>query len=124
MKYDLAHFGLYVKDMEVSKRFYMEVLGFEFKFETGPESKVKLCFLTSGSCEIELIEKKDLTREDGLFDHLCLRVDDIEKAVEDLKKHGVEITGEITTMPHVFNGIKNIFFRGPDGERLEFNEFL
>jgi catechol 2,3-dioxygenase-like lactoylglutathione lyase family enzyme len=124
MKYDLAHFGLYVKDIEVSKKFYIDVLGFKFRFETGPESRVKLCFLDSGNCEIELIERPDRSPEDGHFDHLCLKVDDIEEAVRNLKAHGVEVTGEITTMPHVFNGIKNVFFRGPDGERLEFNEFL
>ena len=123
-KYDLAHVGIYVKDMEVSKKFYMEVLGFEFEFETDPAKGVHLCFLKNGTCKIELIEKPEFVKEDGHIDHLCIKVDDIKEAVENLKKHNVEISGEIMTMPQVFNGIKNIFFRGPDGERLEFNEFL
>ena len=124
MEYSLAHFGLYVKDPEVSKQFYMDVLGFKLIYETDPDMETKLIFLQSNDCIIELIGNKGGDRIDGYFDHLCLKVDDIEKAVEDLKAKGVEIEGEIHTSRRVLGGTKNVFFRGPDGEHLEIHQFL
>ena len=122
--YTLAHIGIYVKDMEVSRAFYENVLGFEKDFETDPSSRIHLLFLKTGDLTVELIEQPDKVRTDGPVDHICIKVDDIEVAVADLRANGIEPDGEIRVMPGIYNGIKNVFFRGPDGERLEFNEFL
>ncbi len=120
----LAHFGLYVKDMAACKKFYTEVLGFETAFETDPASGLWLCFLRKGDCEVELVNKPDAALSDGHFNHLCLKVKDIEAAVAALKKVGVETEFPIRTMSGVYHGIKMVMFRGPAGEHLEFNEFL
>ena len=119
----LAHFGLYVSDMEVSKKFYTDILGFQFAFETNQEGGPHLCFLRNGNCEIELIARSGAELSDGHFDHLCLRVTDIEAAVAHLAVHGIPTEFPIREMPQVYQGIKMVMFRGPDGEHLEFNEF-
>ncbi len=122
--YGMAHIGIYVKDMDISRAFYENVLGFERDFETDPAKMIHLLFLKTGDLTVELIEQPNKVRTDGPVDHICIKVDDIEAAVANLKENGIEPEGEIRVMPGIYNGIKNVFFRGPDGERLEFNEFL
>ena len=120
----LAHIGLYVKDVEISKKFYIDVLGFDLKADVKTDSGTKLCFLANGTCEIELIEQPTMENVDGYFNHVALRVDDIERAVGHMIAAGYEMEHEIREMPMIYSGIKMVMFRGPDGERLEFNEFL
>ena len=117
----LAHFGLYVENIEVSKKFYTEVLEFEPVFETSEGTH--LCFLRNGACELELIERPGQVRPDGHFDHLCLRVDDIAVAAAHLEACGVPMEFAVRDMPQIYRGIKMVMFRGPDGEHLELNEF-
>ncbi|MBR6816806.1 MAG: VOC family protein [Clostridia bacterium] len=120
----LAHFGLYVRNIEVSKAFYTGILGFTITHETA-KNGLHLCFLRNGDCEIELVAKPDQpARTDGYFDHLCLRVQDIDAAVAHLRANGIEPEFAVRDMPQVYNGIKMVMFRGPDGEHLEFNQFL
>lgn len=120
----LAHIGLYVKNIDVSKKFYIDVLGFDLLLDVKTDSGTKLCFLKNGTCEIELIEQPGLENTDGYFNHVALKVDDIQKAVAHINAAGYATEHEIRTMPMIFNGIKMVMFRGPDNERLEFNEFL
>jgi lactoylglutathione lyase len=126
----LDHIGIYVKDLEVSKRFYCDKLDFTvihettFKEDTGID---KIAFLRAGDVTIELIQtpvyKK---REDGPVEHIAFKVKDIESTAERLRAKGIVFdTENITFAPNFFDkGDKWIFFRGPDGEHLEINEVL
>ena len=118
----LAHIGVFVKDIEKSKDFYKR-LGFTLDKEE--ETTVKLAFLSAGTCLIELVEKSDIPpRAAGSIDHVAVVVDDITAAIENVKAQGIAIDAStIATMP-ILGGIKNVFFEGPDGERLEFFEYL
>lgn len=119
----LGHIGLPVRNLEVSKKFYTEVLGFSVTCIAPLEGGTTLCFLRNGDCEIELIAKPDYApRTDGYFEHLCLKVSDIDAAIAHLARHGVQTEGPVGQIPNVYQGVKLAFFRGPDGERLELNE--
>ena len=49
-----GHVGTYIKNMEVSKRFYMGILGFEILYECYHEhSGNRLCFLKNKDCVVE-----------------------------------------------------------------------
>lgn len=122
----LSHFGLYIKDMAVSKAFYTEHLGFAVTCQTQTDDGTRLCFLRNGDCEIELVQSanRPAPTVDGHFDHVSLRVRDIEQAVRDLKSAGIEPESDVRTLPGVHSGVKLVMFRGPDGEHLEFNQFL
>jgi lactoylglutathione lyase len=118
----LAHIGLYVSDIAVSKSFYVDKLG----FETAGDAHLPACaisFVRAGSCVVELIQRvSGEPRDAGLFDHLCLEVEDIETLVCKLIEKGIRFeTDHIVDIPEL--GIRNIFFAGPDGERLEFCEY-
>ena len=122
----LGHIGLPVRDLEKSRAFYTQVLGFRTTCTASLENGTVLCFLRKGDCELELIARPQgsPSLEDGHFEHLCLKVADIEEAVAHLKSHGVDTEGPITELAGVYQGIRLAFFRGPDGECLEFNQFL
>lgn len=126
----LAHVALYTKDMETSLKFY-EVLGgvvtdqADVKKPTGI-NHIKLVQMPG--FVLEIIEPHDgspVTAEGGLFPHIALEVDDVDAAIADLKKAGIDTfrTPEPNSVP-IFGGIRNIFFYGPDGELLELLQHL
>ena len=126
----LAHVGIFVKDLEVSKKFYCDILDFTLDHENSldaGDNLIKIAFVSSGTCSIELVQlpaKEDRTA--GPIDHLSLSVKNIEKIKGILESRGVRFdTEEITLAPKFFErGNRWIFFKGPDGERLEINEIL
>jgi len=116
----LAHIGIFVKDIDKSIDFYKR-LGFTLDNEEKPS--IRLAFMSAGSCLIELVEKSDIpTRSAGVVDHIAVTVDDIEAAIANARAQGIQIDAAVNTM-NILGGIKNVFFEGPDGERLEFFEY-
>ncbi|MDP4160706.1 MAG: VOC family protein, partial [Bacillota bacterium] len=113
----VEHIGIKALDLEKAVRFYTEVLGFKFMYRMKP-GEVELVFLDLGGTVVELVEVVDGQRfEDGVVNHLALKVSDIFKAIEHLQTHQVEIT---STEPMALGeGRYNFFFRGPSGEKLE-----
>lgn len=126
----LAHIGVFSKDLEVSKAFYCDRLGFKVIHEnaiTETDGVVKIAFVAAGNCVIELIQKpQHQAKDSGIVDHIALNVKDIEKVWTDLKAEGIKFeTPEIVTNLTFFEkGSRWITFWGPDGERLELNETL
>jgi len=126
----LAHIGVFVADMSASKEFYTNVLGFECYHEAqlpGDDAPTKLAFLRCGTCEVELVAIPGYEkRADGPIDHIALSVSDIDAMAACLKGQGIVFdTQRPNELPMVFDkGVKCIFFRGPDGERIELSEVL
>ena len=122
----LAHIGVRVKDMDASVKFYTEVLGFTLDHRQLNGSS-ELSFLSRGNCPLELIwnpSYKDKELLPGQVDHVALEVTGIDALFEELKGKGVTFLSEnVSDCPGLLNGVKNIFFLGPDGERLEFFEY-
>ena len=120
----LAHIGIKVRDMAASLKFYTEVLGFE---KTGEQifGTSHLAFLNIGTCLLELIQGAQYEeRAAGQVDHIAVEVKGIEALVETLKSKGVQfLSDEVSVAPGLLDGVKNIFFVGPDGERFEFFEY-
>ena len=118
----LAHIGVMVKDMDKSIDFYKR-LGFVLDREENVG--IRLAFLSAGSCIIELVEMKDPTqREAGVVDHIAVTVDDIDAAIKNAIVNGIQIDVSAVRSMQILGGMKNVFFAGPDGERLEFVEYL
>ncbi|GAB6085581.1 methylmalonyl-CoA epimerase [Alkaliphilus crotonatoxidans] len=99
----LDHIGIAVKDLEQSLKFYEGILGLKcVDTEVVEEQKVKVAFLPVGDTEIELLES---THEDGPIakfiekkgegiQHLAFRVENIEKAIEEMKAMGIRMIDE------------------------------
>ena len=121
----LAHIGVRVSDMQRSLKFYVNDLGFELVKCYERAGGTVLAFLQAGSCIIELIcsPKVDVSAlKPGHVDHICLECDDVEGFMAQLGDK-VERIGEIGYMDDVFGGTRNIFFKGPDGERIELFQY-
>lgn len=125
----IAHVGFFVSDIEKSKKFYEEVLGFETFFERSEKTPdgdtVRIAFLRLGDLVFEMICIPKVTfPADGCFQHLAIKVTDIEDAARKLDEMGIAHEELVYSPETLENGSKWVNFLGPDGEHLEFNEVL
>jgi len=124
---NLAHVGVFVDDIERSKKFYQDLLGFSVTWECDQPDNVKIAFVQNGSVILELVQfPKPLNRSDGVVDHIAIAVEDIESIKKTLDEKGIIFeSNEIVYGKGVFeNDSKWILFRGPDNEHLELTEVL
>ena len=119
---ELGHILLRVLDLDRSKKFYSEVLGFKV-LEEDPAHGGTFMALEGQSHAIDLFQVKDadaaLRQTPGVrgLGHIAFRVEseeDLKDAYASLQQHGVEIT---RTIDHVSQ--KSIYFNDPDGNTLE-----
>lgn len=126
----LAHIGIFVSDIEVTKEFYKNILGMDITFECVFEDDTNtytIAFAKLGNLTLELVSPKFKDdKADGIIDHIAFAVDDLEGVMESLKQKGIEFeTKEPTFYAGMLeNGSKWIFFRGPDGEHIELTQVL
>lgn len=119
--YKVAHIGIVVKDADQSSLFYQQILSCEV-INAYQDERVKLIFLNSGGQMIELVQHLQLTaveqRSAGVVDHIAFVVEDIFIEMERLRVLGIM---PLSDKPRSMGkNLKNFFFLGPDGERLEF----
>ncbi len=115
----VSHIGLKVKDLDRSVKFYQDLIECE-SLKTVEDEDFKGVLLKCRDNTIELIQDPNSIRNgDGVIEHLAFKVDDIQEEIKKLKSKGVECISESI---EEFEGIKLFFFRGPDGEMLEFLE--
>ncbi len=130
----IQHLGLPVTDIGRSKEFYMN-FGFKETMRTDIPSKneaVQVSMLQKGNLTIELYqlageERKEIAaRRDGHIDHIAMNVIDIDKAYAEIRAAGLEILEENAPvlLPFWSQGVKFFTVRGPDGEKIEFNQIL
>jgi lactoylglutathione lyase len=111
-----------VNDLERSLPFYRDILGLQVREVRKRDNGPDLAFITVGRVEIELIagSANPYHNGDGIVNHFAFRVDDLDAALAHLRAHDVEI---ISPQPiAVDEHMRVAFFRGPDGEKLEFVE--
>ena len=119
---EIGHVLLRVLDLERSKKFYSEVLGFHV-LEEDPEHGGTFMALEGQSHAIDLFQVKDpeaaARQTPGVrgLGHIAFRVESeeaLKEAYTTLQAHGVEITRAID---HVSQ--KSVYFDDPDGNTLE-----
>ena len=98
------HIAIAVKDINSAKKNWEQSLGCNVgKIEELPEHGVKVLFISFSNIKIELIEplgdnspiEKFLVKNPkGGIHHICLEVNDINKAKEKIVKHGTNILGD------------------------------
>jgi len=130
----LQHLGLPVTDMERSMGFYMnfgfvEAMRADLHRENGT---IHVAMMQKDGLTIELYQLPGAQREeiaarkDGHFDHIALNVLDIEQAYAEVAAAGFEILEKDAPvfLPFWEHGVRYFTVRGPDGEKLEFNQIL
>ena len=130
----IQHLGLPVTDLERSQNFYA-AFGFATVMRTDlsdPRGLVRVAMLEKDGLTIELYqlpgpERDEIAaRADGHIDHIALDVSDINAAYSELKSAGFEVLEPDAPvfLPFWSNAVKFFTIRGPDGEKVEFNQRL
>ena len=122
----MHHVALQTRDWEASLKLYRDVLGMEVVAEFGsPERKILLLDMGDGS-HMELFQPKSDTPAPGSpstndpIMHIALATSDARSAAEHVRAAGYEITVEPKTVELGVLTVTLAFFRGPDGELVEF----
>lgn len=129
----LQHIGIPVTDIERSVAFYRR-LGFnpvmEKTFPDGDGETTAFMMERSGVViELYLLPESQRgeikTRRDGAIDHIAFSVSDIQSAFNEMLAAGEDIIEDSPLHLDFWeNGCKYFAIRGPDGEKLEFNQRL
>ena len=99
----LDHIGIAVSNLEESLKLYTEILGMKLHgTETVEEQKVKVAFLPLGDTELEFLEStspdgpiaKFIEAKGQGIQHLAFKVENVEKALEELKGKGMRLIDE------------------------------
>ncbi len=111
----LDHVVLRVRDQEISRRFYTEVLGGQLDHVNERISLVQLRF---GEHLIDLLPGE---RGDGGVDHVCLsiRCADLQALYDGLAARGVPVEGGVVERRGAFGTGPSLYLRDPDGYRIE-----
>jgi catechol 2,3-dioxygenase-like lactoylglutathione lyase family enzyme len=116
---EINHVVLHVANLELSRRFYMEVLGFEdrtLKVNPGQATSPHptMSFLQGGSQGLDLFEVPEGDVHGGEeMNHMALSVEtaDIGDVSAAFKKAGIEVSGKTPR--------NTVFISDPDGHRIE-----
>ncbi len=117
----IDHVALHVSDLERSVSFYEKQFGFKkyFQHAAGGGGGQQIAYLKLGDTVLELTHRSDGSMT-GF--HFCLEAENLDQAVADLQKKGVEMV----RAPHDTaareareKGWRRVVFRGPDGEQIE-----
>lgn len=107
----INHVVLHVRDLERSKRFYIDVLGFEDRRPSGEPGSMS--FLRCGSQGLDLFEVSGDVHGGQEMNHMALNVaaPDLDELLSRLSEAGIE-NGQRTPR-------NSVFIFDPDGHRLE-----
>ncbi len=130
----LQHLGLPVTDITRSMAFYSR-LGFTMTMTAEisvDDGAIQVAMMDLNGFVLELYELvgEDLSevgmRRDGHIDHVALDVADIDRAFEEVRAVGLEtLEASPVFLPTFWDkGVKYFNVRGPDGEKVEFNQRL
>ena len=99
----IDHIGIAVRDLKKATSLYSDAFGLEVSDEIdAPERKLRIAFTEISGTKLEFLMPTDNgsvvakfidKRGEGIH-HICFEVDDIEKAVSELKSKGVELVDE------------------------------
>ncbi len=99
----IDHLGVAVNRIEEGRNFWSNILGLEFEgTETVSQQKVTTAFFPVSESEVELLEStaadgpvaKFIEKKGEGIHHVAFRVENLEKALEELKQKGVKLIDE------------------------------
>jgi lactoylglutathione lyase len=127
------HLAVFVTDLDRSREFYRQFGFKEIAYGEKGEGEARVCvslmhkdgftleFVLPPAADHESIRQ----RKDGIIDHVALDVLDADKAYAELKAAGMQMLHDAPVPVPIFaKGVKYFMIRGPQGEKIEFNEMI
>ncbi|SMC87023.1 VOC family protein [Pedobacter nyackensis] len=120
----LNHIAIYVADLKIATDFYQTVFDLEIIPEPFKDGR-HTWFSIGAAGQLHLIQgaKSNVTHEKN--DHLCFSVESIADFTAKLKAKQINYenwAGDQNTVTNRVDGIKQIYFKDPDGHWLEVND--
>jgi len=119
---DVIHVCLNVSDADEIAQWYKDELGFEDSWEfTSEDGETRNVYVADGNgFELQLsdTEGEDDFENGTAWDHLAVKVDDVDAAFEEIDNHGV--VKEPADQPAA--GARTAFIEDPDGHVVELVE--
>jgi lactoylglutathione lyase len=120
----LNHIAHYVVDLKIATDFYMNVIGLDSipePFHDGRHTWLRVGYKS----HLHLISGAATTTEQDKNTHLCFSVKSVDDFIKVLNQHQVEYgnwKGEKNAVTNRVDGVKQIYFKDPDGYWLEIND--
>ncbi len=114
---DLDHFNISTSRLDETVAFFEEILGFENRPDDRPDFGVPGAWLFAGSrALVHLVEKElDPGEQSGPLDHVAFSTNDFDGVVARLSER--EIEHRLSDESAI--GLLQVFFRDPNGVRIE-----
>jgi len=120
----LNHIALYVTDLKTSAAFYRDVIGLDTLPEPFHDGR-HAWFSIGPKSHLHIISGATEKKEHNKNTHLCFSVISVDEFIKKLSAHKTEyedwpgVKGKITTR---VDGVKQIYFKDPDGYWIEIND--
>jgi catechol 2,3-dioxygenase-like lactoylglutathione lyase family enzyme len=113
----LRHVALNVRDVEISSRFYQEVLGLKLEWQPDPEN----AYLTSGNDNLALHKANGILRDNphqhlDHFGFLVQNPEEVDAWAEQICQKGIVLEKGPRTHR---DGARSFYFRDPDGNQIQ-----
>ena len=117
----LAHVCIFAKDLEVTRRFYAEVLGMEVVFNFLRDGEAFGYYLGAGGrSHVEVFLRPEAEYGDlNQINHFCLEVQSMDEAVAHIRRQGVEVIDKKFGCDDTWQA----WVRDPNGVRIELFEY-
>lgn len=123
-KATLNHIAVYVVDLKESTAFYQNIIGLDTIPEPFHDGR-HTWFSIGPKSHLHLIQGAKAKTEHEKNSHLCFTVSSVEDFVLILQKNNVAYenwAGEKGAITKRVDGVKQIYFKDPDGYWLEIND--
>jgi lactoylglutathione lyase len=120
----LNHIARYVVDLNESTRFYQQVVGLDTIPEPFHDGR-HTWFSIGTPGHLHIISGAKAKTPHDKNTHLCFSVPSINEFIANLKKYNIEFEnwpGEKNTVTNRVDGVKQLYFKDPDGYWIEIND--
>jgi catechol 2,3-dioxygenase-like lactoylglutathione lyase family enzyme len=119
----VAHMAIYVKDLDKTRRFYEDFLGFAEPFTLPKKTGgVRIAFVKVNDYQyFEIFHEAD--RGEGQLNHISFYTDSADRMYSYLKSKGIEVMSDKGSVGKGQTGNKNFNVKDPDGHIVEIVEY-